>query len=237
MESVDLKYIWKNGQENKPEFTVYSLADIQTYRSKKSRETSRMGRLAMLFDIGYKVVVALGLGYLLTLIDRWEYMGVVVALLAATVLLIWVEYRFVTKLRSIKETDSVVDNLKCQLVFLKETYGKFLYIGALSNPLFVLTGFLLYHYFKYDGIQPENPLNDPLTYVFLAVAYAVSIIGQWPFYKKQIHEVSAGIRFIDDEFMAALQIEDERKIKLKYKVMFFFFMLIGMLLLLLLLYR
>ncbi|MCE7993303.1 MAG: hypothetical protein HEP71_15055 [Roseivirga sp.] len=237
MESVDLKHIWKNGQENMPNRTVYTLADIQAYRKKKSRETSRTGRLSMIFDIGYKTIVAMGLGFLLSLVEEPLHLLVVSLMLAFTMVLIWVELRFVKRLARIKEIDAVIDNLKHQLSFLRETYKKFLYFGALSNPLFVLTGFLLYHYFKYDGIQAQNPLNDPLTYAFLAVAYGVSIIGQWPFYKKQVSELGASIQFIDDEYMAAVQIEDERKSKLKYTIMFFMLMLIGILILLLLLYR
>lgn len=237
MEPADLKHIWKKGQGNRSEPAIYTLADIQAYRSKKSKQTARTGRLTMLFDMGYKAIVSLGLCFLLGLLEKPSHLITVGVMLVVTVALIWIESRFVRKLRSIKETDSVVDNLKHQLSFLKVTYNKFLYIGALSNSLFVLTGFLLYHYFKYGGMQPENPLNDPLTYVFLAVAYAVSIVGQWPFHKKQINELATSIQYIDDEYMETLRIEDERKSKLKYRIMFLFLILVGLLALLLLLYR
>ena len=134
--------------------------EIQIYRKQKSYQTSKSGRLVILFDIGFKSVVIIELIYLLILLSHQEpYQIIAGLLLIFTASLILIELNFIKRLKLIRETDSVIENLKNKLYYLKTTYKNFIFISALSSPLFVLSGFFLYYHFKYNEIRMGTPFR------------------------------------------------------------------------------
>ena len=234
MEELDIKQIWKGANKKELLAKSYSLDDIQKYRKRKSHLISKSSRLTIFFDIGYKSVTLIGLIYLLTVLNHQEpYQIIIGSLMAVTASLVLIEINFIEKLKSIKETDSVIDNLQNKLIFLKTTYNQFIFLSALSNPLFVLAGFLLYHHFKYNGMHTGTPMTDPVTYIFLVIAFAISFFSQKPIYNTQIKELQESIHDMNDTAMASIKIEENKKRKRNNIILCSILILIGVLFLLL----
>ena len=237
MEKRDIKDIWKSAPENQFSTNRYSLNEIQAYRKKKSVQTSRSARLTIRFDIGLKSILITGLCYLLLTHQQYPYpfvFGVLIALITA---LIFIENSFIQKLSQIKETDSVIENLTHKLHYLRTTHAWFVFLGALSSPLFVLCGFFLYYHFKYGEIRIGLPIEDPMTYLFLALAFVISYFSQLPVFKSQVRELKESIEDIDDSAMAHVKIEESRKRRRNYMILFSILILVGALVLLLILIR
>ena len=238
MEEFDFKSIWKSAGENKSKTKKYSLEDIQLYRKKKSKQISRSSRLGILFDIFYKCVVVIEFAISLIIFnDQYPFQLIIGFLLAVTCILAAVELGFLKKLRQITESVSIIENLRQKLDFIKTSYKKFIFIGAFSNPLFVIAGFFLYYYFKYNRIKMGAPFEDPVLYLFPVIAYLISLLGQWPFYKNQLRELKESIEDIEDSQIASVKIEEAKKRRRKLFIISSIVILIGVLILLIFLMR
>ena len=238
MEELDIKNIWKTANKNETVMKKYSLADIKLYKEKKSKQLSKSSRLSILFDIAYKCLAFLELSFLLIFLNyQYPFQTIIGFLLAIICVLVFFEAGFLKKLNLIKDTDSVIDNLQKKLSFMKTTYRKFIFIGALSNPLFVGSSIFLYYYFKYSEIRIGTPLEDPILYLFLIAAYSISLFGQWPFYKIQIKELKENIEDIEDTQIASVKIEKAKKRKRNILIISSLLILIGILIFLIILMK
>lgn len=232
MKEIDLKHIWKNA--NKKKKHSYSLQEIHAYRLKKSVNTYKSGYRTIWFDIAYKGISVIALLYLLLFLN-YPNQNILSLLLIVTLLLMIVELSFLRKLKLIKDTDSVIEHLKSNLIFLKTTYKKFILLSAISNSLFVLNGFLLYSYFKYNGTLMETPFNDPVMYFFLAAAFCFSFFAQIPNYKHQTNELMAYINDMDDTEEASVIIEKSNRNRKKNIKLYSILILVALLVFILLL--
>ena len=141
MEGFDLKNIWKNANKNEAGFRQYSMDDIREYRKNKSNTATVSSSRLILFDIIYKSVIILGFIYLLIVLkNQFTYKIITGIMLAVSFLLMIIEIGFIKKLKFIKETDSVLDNLKKKLHYLKTTYLKFVFTSSISNSFFFAAG-------------------------------------------------------------------------------------------------
>lgn len=238
MKELDLKQIWNNFGEKKPEEKRYSLEDIYTYRRKRSKSASRASRLGILFDIGYKSTVLVMLIVLILILDyQYPFQIIIALLIAVTCALIFLESRYLKKLTEIKETESVIENLKEKLKYLKTTFKKFIFVGGLSNPLLFIAGMFLYDHFKYGAVQARTPSDDLILYIMLVFSYLLSVFGQWPFYKNHVKELQESIDTLDDVKIASIKIEEARKRRIRFIIVSSILALIGILLLLIIFIR
>ncbi len=236
MGNLNLTQIWKTANNAEISDIKYSISDIQKYRQQKSQKTSKSNRLDILFDIGFKFIITIELVFLLVFLNNQvSYKLIIGMLVLATFLLIMAELSFIKKLQLIRETDSVINNLKKKLNFLKTSYRKFILISALSSPLFVFSGFMLYYFFKYGEIQLESPIADPVMYGFLVVAFIISYFSQNPHYKVQLKELEESIEEMDDEKTASIIIQETKRRHKKNLIVFSILILLGFILLALLL--
>jgi hypothetical protein len=238
MKELDIKKIWEKANERETPEKKYSLAEIQLLHKKKSRQVSKSSRLGILFDIILKCAVMIELFYLLIILNyQYPYQIVIGILLAATCVFVIFEIGFIKRLNLIQETDSVIVNLQKKLDFIKTTYRKFIFIGGLSSPLFVVSGFFLFYYFKYGEIKMGFPLEDPVLYIILLTAYLLPILGQWPIYKMQLKELNESIENIEDIQTAGIKYEEARKRKIKTVIVSSILILIGLVIFLIILLR
>lgn len=235
MDSVNLIQIWKSGQGKEPDSPRYSMDQILAYRKGRSRQSRRSGKLSILFDIGYKVIIGLGLLYLLILPVPSIIRLVAGSLLLLNLALIGLELTFLRKLGSMSETETVVDNLKKQLHFLKQTYRRFVFSGAFSNPLFVMTGFLFYQYYTHGSESMVDMLSAPISYVFVLAALGISLGVQWPYYRQHVKEVLELLESVDNDSLSSMKIREQKKKRTKRIIMYAILFLLGILVFLLLL--
>ena len=233
MKTNDIKQIWKSFSPDDGANKRYSLNDIQVYRKKKSQQLSKTGSRAIYFDIVFKSLIAFALAYLVVFqVTESVYKPIISILISITVLLLGMNFIFLKKLKKIKGTDAIMDNLKNKLHYFETTYRNFIINSSFSNPLFVLTGFLFYFQFKYGEIRMETPWNDPVPYLFLLVAFIISFGAQWTNYKNEVRELTETIRDLDDEKLAAIKIEEYRKRRKRNLFIYSVLLLVGILILL-----
>ena len=209
MEDLDIKGIWKNAAHNASNEKKYSLAEIQTYRTKKSKQIHRSSKAGILFDIFYKFMAIAEFVFLLFVLNyQYPYQIIIPVIISGLCILIAVEYRFLKKHNLINESDSIIENLQNQYKYLKTTYRKFILLSSLSNPAFITGGFFLYFYFKYNEIRMESPLIDPVLYIFIVISFLIPLAAQYPVYKNQLRDLKESIDDLDDAGSASEIISD-----------------------------
>jgi Ca2+/Na+ antiporter len=235
MKEDKLKEIWQQGENDRPKYT---LAEIAAYREQKSKDTTRNLRLEVLFSTGYKSVVALGILILLFLIPGQLNIQLIMAiLLLCTLGLIALDFRYLKKVNQINETGTIMETLQQKLRLLQTEYRQFLFWGALTNPLFILTGFFYYFLFKYGEITMESPWEDPVLYGFLLIGYLIALLAALPGYRMRIAEVRECMEDMDEQYMASRKIVEQKKQKRRFFIVAAILVLGGILFLLILLLR
>jgi hypothetical protein len=209
MEELDIKGIWKSAAHNASNEKKYSLAEIQSYRTKKSKQIHRSSKAGILFDIIYKAIACVEYVYLLLVLEyQYPYQIIIPIIIAGVCLLIAVELGFLKKLNQIDDSDSIIDNLRNQYKYLKSTYRKFILVSSLSNPVFITGAFFLYFYFKYNEIRMESPLIDPVLYIFIVISFLIPLAAQYPVYKNQLRDLKESIDDLNDGETASEIISD-----------------------------
>ncbi|MBC5995045.1 hypothetical protein [Pontibacter cellulosilyticus] len=233
MEKIDIKEIWKSSREQEQQTKKYSMEAIHHYVSQRSRRTSSSVRWSIFLDIALKGFVLIGLVYLAQIqVLQYPFQVVVWSLFAATLLLIVVEFMFIKKLSSIRDTDAVLQNLSSKLNYLQTTQKRFILFSALSSPLLVLCGFLLYYYLKYNSILLESPVKDPVPYIILAIAFAISYVAQSIQNNQQITDLKEMLEDVHDETKASGKISAMKASQKKRIIVFTILALLGLLVLL-----
>jgi len=233
MKTDDIKQIWKSANTDETVGKQYSLKEIQEYRKKKSRQFSQSGKRIIYFDIGFKGLLVLALLYLITFqVAEPVYQQIIVVLISVTAILLGMNFIYLKKLEKIKETDAVMNNLKNQLHYFKNTYRNFIINSSFSNPIFVVTGFFFYFQFKYHEIRMGTPWEDPVLYLFLLAAFIISLGAQWANYRNELKELTEAIKDLDDESIASLKIEEHRMSRRRNLFMYTILIVLGMLVLL-----
>lgn len=230
MKTNDIKQIWKSANTDETTGKRYSLSEIQDYRKKKSHQMSTSGFRAIRFDIAFKGLIAAALLFLLVFqVTQPLYHRIIVILIFVTVVLLWLNFSYIKKLKAVKETDAVMENLKIKLRYFKTTFRNFIINSSLSNPLFVLTGFFFYYQFKYHEIKMELPWHDPVPYLFLLLAFIISFGAQWTNYRSQVNELTETIEDLDNESLASMKIAERRIKERRNLIMYTILILLGLL--------
>lgn len=204
MEELDIKSIWKNAAESEFKVKKYSLGEIQQYRTKKSKQIHRSSKAGIMFDIFYKAAACLEFIFLLIVLDyQFPYQIIIPIIIAGVCLLIAFEVGFLKKLSLIDESDSIIENLQNQYSYLKTTFSKFIFISALSNPVFITGSFFVYFYFKYNEIRMESPLIDPVLYIFIVISFLIPLAAQYPVHKNHLRDLKESIDDLNDSGTAS----------------------------------
>lgn len=235
MKKHDIQHIWNLARADEAGIKKYTVEDIRKYRSEMSHKTSKSSRLVIIFDIGYKSILAMALIFLLTLNPGHPYQLIISLLIISIILLILLEFHFIRKLKSIKETDSIIENLKNKLKYFTTTHNQFILISAISSPLLVLSGFFFYYLYKYGEIRMTSPADDPVMYLFLIAAFVISYYAQRPMYKIQVRDLKTSLQDMDEGLITSINIEESRKVRRKHLIAISILALIGILVLLILL--
>jgi hypothetical protein len=234
MEETDLqryKASWK--AEKAFEKGILSETDIQGFLKRKSRETGRLFRKGLIFDMVLKSVIAASFLVLPALFAFSLKVVVIGALmLAGSIAAILYQANI---LRKIPHTDYASDNLRkvleSRIGFYRKKYIHSLYVGALSNPFLFISGMLFYFYFKYGGIRPFA-LDD---FVVFAVAIIISfVLGSYAQIKQHnfhIHQLEVCLDEIDENTMTALTLKKQRNRRRQLWLMYLLAIISGLLVL------
>ncbi len=236
MADWDILKLWNNGENRIKSTPKYSLEEIAQYRQQQSSESSSSTNRILLFDIIYKLIVGIGIAILL-FISNYDLPGVILSVSSLVLFgLLIIKNLFLRReLLNIDESGSVIEVLKQKYKFHTKYYGQFIFLNSITHPFFVFTGFQFYHLLKYEENRLFQLINDPVTYVFLIVAFIIPYISQRLVYKQQIQELKDIIHSTQDQADDIILINKTKILKRKRTIIFSLLLLIGILVMLLVL--
>jgi len=233
MKAIDLdsiKAAWKI--ERSFEDHKLSEADIQGFLSRKSKDISQLFRKGLIFDIVLKSIIGLSLIGILFLLRASQ---TIILISSVLMLILWaIRYQWLMIARVPKATASdpvIKTSLENKIRFYHQHFRKSLFVGALSNSLFILSGMLYYFYFKYGEIR-QFTWDDFLVFgVTIILGFALGAYVQIAQHNFQIKQLESCLKEIDEESMSAISIREQRNKKRRLILIFLIAMVCGLLLL------
>ena len=125
----------------------------------------------------------------------------------------------------------------CKNRFYRQHFSKSLYVGALSNSLFILSGMLYYFFFKYGEIRPFT-WDDYLVFgITIIIGFAFGAYVQIAQHNFQIKQLEDCLLEIDEDAITNLTLRDQRNKKRRLIYIFLLALVCGLLLLAFFIFR
>ncbi|MCK5067052.1 MAG: hypothetical protein KAR16_06430 [Bacteroidales bacterium] len=210
-----LKSAWKNEQgfENK----TLSQTDIEKFLQKKSKDITHLFKVGLTIDVVLKSIIGVSLMGIIILFSGNQQM--VISMTAILGLILWAIWFQLKMYRSIPQTGmsepAIRTSLEARIQFYHQRYVKSLYIGALSNSLFFISGSLYYFYFKYGEIRPMDIVDFLVFGTAIIIAFVIGAVAQIAQHNFHVKQLESCLQEIDEETMTALTIKEQRNKKLK----------------------
>jgi len=239
MKVIDLdsiKAAWKI--ERSFEDPILSEADIQHFLSGKSKDISQLFRKGLIFDIVLKSVVGASLIGVFFLLRANQPLMLISAILMLILWTIRYQWHMISRIPKATASDPVIrTSLENKVKFYHQHFRKSLYVGALSNSLFILSGMLYYFYFKYGEIRPFT-WDDYLVFgVIIIIGFALGAYVQIAQHNFQVKQLESCLKEIDEESMSALTLREQRNKKRRLILIFLLALVCGLLLLAFFIFR
>lgn len=234
MEGTDLQRYrasWK--AEKTFQQGTLSAADIQGFLKKKSKETGRLFRKGLIFDMVLKSVIAASFLVLPVLFSFSLKVLVISSLmLAGNIAAILFQANM---LRKIPHTDYAADNLRkvleSRISFYRKKYLHSLYVGALSNPFLFISGMLFYFYFKYGGIRPFAMDDYVVFAVAIIIGFVLGVYAQIKQHNFHIRQLEVCLDEISENTMTELTLKKQRNRRRQLWLMYLLAIICGLLVL------
>jgi len=192
MSGKNIEQIWEDqsGKEKKPE-TMSEDEIRETTLMFSSRNVSSSRRLIW-FDSIYKIVL-IGAYLTLLIIGTLSTAKVFfsVSMVFCLSYLIFRNQKLHVSLTGINESDPVISVLQKRYDAILVFYPEFFINSSVTQPLFVFAGFQFYHFFRYGEDGFYRLLSDPVTYLFLILAFVIPYVAQKMSYRWMINEMDS----------------------------------------------
>ena len=234
MKSIDLdkiKSAWK--KEQSFEEQRLSESDIEHFLSRKSKDIGQLFKTGLIVDICLKAII--GLSFVGIIILFKAYLNVVLLASAIILGLIWaIRYQWVMigKIpQSVVPEPVIRTTLEEKIRFYHQKYTSSLYLGAVSNALFILSGILYYFYFKYGGIRPFQ-WDDYLVFsLTMLIGFGLGAAVQIAQHRFQIKQLESCLQEIDEDVISVLTLRQQRNKKRRMILAFLLALICGLLIL------
>jgi hypothetical protein len=239
MKSIDLdsiKAAWKN--ESSFEDHRLSELDIENFLTSKSKDISQLFRKGLIFDIVLKSVIGVSLIGIFFLLRASQSIILVSSILMLILWAIRYQWLMIARIPKASTSDPVIRaSLENKIKFYRQHFIKSLYVGALSNSLFILSGMLYYFYFKYGEIRPFA-WDDYLVFgVTIIIGFALGAYVQITQHSFQVKQLESCLQDIDEDAMTTLTLRDQRNKKRRLILIILLAMVCGLLLLAFFIFR
>lgn len=174
MSSIDIEMIWNQQVDLDQQLKLHEIRE--TTESFSSEQISA-SRKTVLFDTSYKSVVLIG--YIVLLALGVFSIGKLVLTSSVVASLIYLIYRnrlLSSQLHNIDESDPVISVLQQRYNAIMAFYPEYFFSSSIIHPLFVFAGFQFYHLFRYGEDRFNELLSDPVTYLFLLMAFVIPYV-------------------------------------------------------------
>jgi len=132
-------------------------------------------------------------------------------------LILWAiryQWLMIARIPEASASDPVIrTSLENKVKFYHQHFSKSLYVGALSNSLFILSGMLYYFYFKYGEIRPFTWDDYLVLGITIIIGFAFGAYVQIAQHNYQIKQLEDCLQEIDEDAITALTLRDQRNKK------------------------
>lgn len=231
MDIEKYKAAWKSEQSF--EKNTLSEADIQNFMKKRSKEINKLFKKGLLLDMVLKSTI--GVSFIVLSVLYFSSMKVLIIsslLFAGIIIAIFFQG---SMLRKIPYVDYVADNLRKVLEntinFYKNKYLRSLYVGALSSPLFIISGMLYYFYFKYGEIRSFE-MDDYFVFgVTIILGFILGLYTQLKLHNFYVRQLELSLTEIDENTITELTIKRQNYKKRQLFLIFLLALICGFLVL------
>jgi hypothetical protein len=239
MKSIDLdsiKAAWKN--ESSFEDQRLSELDIENFLSSKSRDISQLFRKGLIFDIVLKSVIGVSLIGIFFLLKANQSIILTSSILMLILWAIRYQWLMIARIPEASTSDPVIrTSLVNKVKFYRQHFIKSLYVGALSNSLFIISGMLYYFYFKYGEIRPFT-WDDYLVFgVTIILGFALGAYIQIAQHNFQVKQLESCLQDIDEDAMTTLTLRDQQNKRRRMILIILLALICGLLLLAFFIFR
>lgn len=234
MKAIDLdsiKAAWKI--ERSFEDLRLSESDIERFLTRKSKDISRLFRKGLIFDIVMKSIIGISLlGIMILFRTNLPIILMISAILLGTIWAILFQRKMIGRIPETGATDPVIrTSLEAKVKFYRQHFSKSLYVGALSNSLFILSGMLYYFYFKYGEIRPFT-WDDYLVFgLTIIIGFALGAYVQIAQHNFQVKQLENCLQEIDEDAISTITLRDQRNKKRRLILIFLLALVCGLLVL------
>lgn len=231
-----IKSAWKN--EGSFEDQRLAEADIENFLSSKSKDMSRLFRKGLIFDIVLKSLIGLSLIGIFFLLQASQSIILVSSVLMLILWAIRFQWLMIARIPKTSTSEPVVKtSLENKVKFYRQHFIKSLYVGALSNSLFILSGMLYYFYFKYGEIRPFA-WDDFLVFgITIILGFALGAYVQIRQHSFQVKQLESCLQEIDEESISTLTLREQRNKKRRMILIILLALICGLLLLAFFIFR
>ncbi len=231
MDIEKYKAAWKSEQSF--EKNTLSEADIQHFMKKRSKEINKLFKKGLLLDMVLKSTI--GVSFIVLSVLLFSSMKVLVIcslMFAGIIIAIFFQG---SMLRKIPYVDYAADNLRKVLEdtinFYKNKYLRSLYVSALSNPLFIISGMLYYFYYKYGEVRPLE-MDDYFVFgITIILGFLLGAYAQLKQHNFHIRQLELSLTEIDETTITELTIKRQKYKKRQLFLIFLLALICGFLIL------
>ena len=209
--TADIENIYRKIREGSTG-TLLTAEQIQAFRYRKTRNFFRRMSVTIWLNTGIKLILVAGLAGLIALsLAQPDMVMLLAVLIAVCIGLIVYELSLTRSLKILSEgTERTSALLRRMNRFLSVQFSYFRMLGALTNPILVLTGIFYYQYFKRQEIGFADVEDIIVTLVILIISYLLAMIGNH-FSRMSMKAELADLQMIDEDPAGILSASRKRK--------------------------
>ena len=211
--AAEIEHIWKKLKTSPGGEMTISLDEIRVLKNRKAKGFFSKLIITIRVSAGMKIILGLGLGGLIILANTQPDLYLLLVLLIITCAgLIAYDLSLVKTLSILssgtERTSSLIRRINR---FLSIQFSTYQLIGALTNPILVLTGVLFYQHFKRDMIGFQDVEDIVVTLIFLCISYIISLFGN-RYTRNSFQSEIADLERIEDQPVQVLRVRKKKKI-------------------------
>jgi len=240
MAQTDMEQI-KEAWKKEEAFSKMELSEkeIQQFLQGRSGSISRLFIRGLMTDLVFKGILLFSFIGLIIILAHDPF-AVYISALSIVILILGIvfQWRMMKNIPSDNPPEPVIRvSLEEKIRFYRKSYLKSLYIGALTNAFFIVSGSLYYFYSRYGEIRPFT-WDDYLVFsLAVLLSFSLGAIVQIRQHNFQIGQLEECLNEIDAARFSAISLRDQRKRRQRVFLAAFLVLILGLLLFLYFLFR
>jgi len=211
----------------------YTEEDIKKFKMKTSKDFSQTLNKSILFDFALKSVLIIAM-----LLLVWFYrtdtilVSAILTIIALSSYLLYRESHIRKKFQKIEDYSRELSaTIKEKVKFYRSNSFSIQWMLAFTNALLVWVGSLFYFYSKHGYYRVEDLTDFMVNLVMVGLAFGISYAAYHYQYRFNVQELEENLADLDDESMAAIHIQNQKRRRKRLAAGLILLSLVGLLVL------